>query len=104
MHALANWTRSRFYYGWIVVGITFLIMLITAATRATHLVRQLLALARMERNAPVEITRFELRALLEQVIAGYPSSSLVADARDALTALTPPPPKPAARPTPAKSR
>lgn len=35
MHALANWTRSRFYYGWIVVGITFLIMLVTAATRAT---------------------------------------------------------------------
>ncbi|MCJ0762879.1 sensor histidine kinase [Variovorax terrae] len=38
-----------------------------AASRATHLVRQLLALARSERGTPAETTRFELCALLQEV-------------------------------------
>jgi two-component system sensor histidine kinase TctE len=50
----------------------------SAATRAAHLVRQLLALARMERNAPVEIIRFELRALLEEVIARWQAPAAAA--------------------------
>lgn len=35
MQTLANWARSRFHYGWIAIGVTFLVMLITAGTRAT---------------------------------------------------------------------
>ncbi len=42
-----------------------------AASRATHLVRQLLALARSERNAPAEVTRFELCTLLQEVAARW---------------------------------
>lgn len=49
-----------------------------AASRATHLVRQLLALARAERNVPVEITRFELCALLEQVCARWQAPAAAA--------------------------
>ena len=35
MQALASWTRGRFHYAWVAVGVTFLVMLITAGTRAT---------------------------------------------------------------------
>ena len=35
MQAMANWTKGRFHYAWVAVGVTFLIMLITAGTRAT---------------------------------------------------------------------
>jgi predicted MFS family arabinose efflux permease len=35
MHPIASWTRSRFHYAWIVIGVTFLIMLVTAGIRAT---------------------------------------------------------------------
>ena len=35
MQYLANWARERFHYGWIALAITFLVMLITAGTRAT---------------------------------------------------------------------
>jgi len=35
MHPLANWTRSRFHYAWVVIAVTFLIMLVTAGIRAT---------------------------------------------------------------------
>jgi predicted MFS family arabinose efflux permease len=33
MHRLSRWIHTRFHYAWIVVGITFLIMLITAGAR-----------------------------------------------------------------------
>ncbi len=32
---LASWSKSRFHYGWITLAVVFLIMLITAGTRAT---------------------------------------------------------------------
>src|SRR5882762_5200563 len=35
MHPIANWARSRFHYAWIAIGVTFLIMLVTAGIRAT---------------------------------------------------------------------
>lgn len=35
MQAIARWARGRFYYGWIAIAVTFLVMLITAGTRAT---------------------------------------------------------------------
>ncbi|HEY9100859.1 MFS transporter [Chitinimonas sp.] len=35
MQALANWSRGRFHYAWLAVAVTFLVMLITAGTRAT---------------------------------------------------------------------
>ncbi|GAB3266624.1 MFS transporter [Chitinimonas naiadis] len=35
MQALVNWTRGRFHYGWLVIVVTFLVMLVTAGTRAT---------------------------------------------------------------------
>ncbi|WP_374356120.1 MFS transporter, partial [Chitinimonas sp.] len=35
MHAIANWAKSRFFYGWVAIAITFLVMLITAGIRAT---------------------------------------------------------------------
>lgn len=35
MQAIARWAGHRFHYAWIVIGVTFLIMLITAGTRAT---------------------------------------------------------------------
>jgi predicted MFS family arabinose efflux permease len=39
MHSMASWTRSRFHdrfhYGWIVIAVTFVIMLVTAGIRAT---------------------------------------------------------------------
>ncbi|HJV06371.1 MAG TPA: MFS transporter [Chromobacteriaceae bacterium] len=34
MQALVNWSRQRFHYAWVVIGVTFLVMLITAGTRA----------------------------------------------------------------------
>lgn len=34
MRSLSNWAKPRFHYAWIVLGITFLVMLITAGTRA----------------------------------------------------------------------
>lgn len=38
---LARWTQPRFHYAWIVVGVTFVIMLLTAGTRATPSVMML---------------------------------------------------------------
>jgi predicted MFS family arabinose efflux permease len=35
MQAIANWVRPRFHYGWIAVAVTFVVMLVTAGTRAT---------------------------------------------------------------------
>jgi predicted MFS family arabinose efflux permease len=35
MQAMANWAKGRFHYAWVAVGVAFLIMLITAGTRAT---------------------------------------------------------------------
>ncbi|MDN0083953.1 MFS transporter [Crenobacter sp. SG2305] len=35
MQLIANWTRGRFHYAWVALGVTFLVMLITAGTRAT---------------------------------------------------------------------
>ena len=35
MHSMASWTRSRFHYAWIVIAVTFVIMLVTAGIRAT---------------------------------------------------------------------
>jgi sugar phosphate permease len=35
MHPIASWTKHRFHYAWIVIGVTFLIMLVTAGIRAT---------------------------------------------------------------------
>ena len=35
MQFIANWVRHRFHYAWLALGITFLVMLITAGTRAT---------------------------------------------------------------------
>ena len=35
MHSMASWARSRFHYAWIVIGVTFVIMLVTAGIRAT---------------------------------------------------------------------
>jgi predicted MFS family arabinose efflux permease len=35
MQHLANWAKGRFHYAWVVLGITFVVMLITAGTRAT---------------------------------------------------------------------
>jgi len=35
MNPIAGWIRNRFHYAWIAVGITFLVMLITAGIRAT---------------------------------------------------------------------
>jgi predicted MFS family arabinose efflux permease len=33
VHAIARWARGRFHYGWIAIGVTFLVMLVTAGTR-----------------------------------------------------------------------
>src|SRR6202167_3259050 len=35
MHPMANWTKHRFHYAWMVIAVTFLIMLVTAGIRAT---------------------------------------------------------------------
>jgi sugar phosphate permease len=35
MHPIANWTKHRFHYAWMVIAVTFLIMLVTAGIRAT---------------------------------------------------------------------
>ena len=35
MHPIANWARSRFHYAWIAIGVTFLVMLVTAGIRST---------------------------------------------------------------------
>jgi sugar phosphate permease len=35
MHPLASWTKHRFHYAWMVIAVTFLIMLVTAGIRAT---------------------------------------------------------------------
>jgi sugar phosphate permease len=35
MHPIASWTKHRFHYAWIVIAVTFLIMLVTAGIRAT---------------------------------------------------------------------
>jgi predicted MFS family arabinose efflux permease len=35
MKAVANWAQGRFHYAWVALGVTFLVMLITAGTRAT---------------------------------------------------------------------
>src|SRR5579863_975133 len=35
MHPIANWARSRFHYAWIAIAVTFVVMLVTAGTRAT---------------------------------------------------------------------
>src|SRR5579863_7297688 len=35
MYPMAGWARNRFHYAWIAVGVTFLVMLVTAGIRAT---------------------------------------------------------------------
>jgi sugar phosphate permease len=35
MHPIASWTKHRFHYAWVVIAVTFLIMLVTAGIRAT---------------------------------------------------------------------
>ena len=35
MNPLAGWAKSRFHYAWVAVGVTFLVMLVTAGIRAT---------------------------------------------------------------------
>jgi predicted MFS family arabinose efflux permease len=35
MDAIARWSRNRFHYAWIALAVAFVVMLITAATRAT---------------------------------------------------------------------
>src|SRR5580700_3606186 len=35
MYLMAGWARNRFHYAWVAIGVTFLIMLVTAGTRAT---------------------------------------------------------------------
>src|SRR6267154_879125 len=35
MHPMATWARSRFHYAWIAIGVTFLVMLVTAGIRST---------------------------------------------------------------------
>ena len=35
MNLIATWTKHRFHYAWIVIGVTFLVMLVTAGIRAT---------------------------------------------------------------------
>ena len=35
MHPKASWTKHRFHYAWMVIAVTFLIMLVTAGIRAT---------------------------------------------------------------------
>ena len=35
MHPIASWTKQRFHYAWMVIAVTFLIMLVTAGIRAT---------------------------------------------------------------------
>ena len=35
MHPIASWTKRRFHYAWMVIAVTFLIMLVTAGIRAT---------------------------------------------------------------------
>ncbi len=35
MHPIASWTKHRFHYAWMVIAVTFLIMLVTAGIRAT---------------------------------------------------------------------
>jgi len=35
MQLIANWAKPRFHYAWLALGITFVVMLITAGTRAT---------------------------------------------------------------------
>jgi sugar phosphate permease len=35
MHPVASWTKHRFHYAWMVIAVTFLIMLVTAGIRAT---------------------------------------------------------------------
>jgi predicted MFS family arabinose efflux permease len=35
MYSMANWAKSRFHYAWIVVAVTFVVMLVTAGIRAT---------------------------------------------------------------------
>ena len=35
MYSMSGWARNRFHYAWIAIAVTFLIMLVTAGTRAT---------------------------------------------------------------------
>ncbi len=35
MHPMAGWTKQRFHYAWVVIAVTFLIMVVTAGIRAT---------------------------------------------------------------------
>src|SRR4051812_40625485 len=35
MNALARWVSPRFHYGWVVVGVVFLCLLVSAGIRAT---------------------------------------------------------------------
>jgi len=35
MHPIASWARNRFHYAWIVIAVTFVVMLVTAGIRAT---------------------------------------------------------------------
>jgi predicted MFS family arabinose efflux permease len=35
MHPMINWTKHRFHYAWMVIAVTFLVMLVTAGIRAT---------------------------------------------------------------------
>jgi len=35
MHPIASWAKQRFHYAWMVIAVTFLIMLVTAGIRAT---------------------------------------------------------------------
>jgi sugar phosphate permease len=35
MHPIASWIKHRFHYAWMVIAVTFLIMLVTAGIRAT---------------------------------------------------------------------
>lgn len=35
MQSVATWARGRFHYAWVVIAVTFLVMLITAGTRGT---------------------------------------------------------------------
>src|SRR5882762_7303107 len=35
MHPIASWTKHRFHYAWMVIAVTFVVMLVTAGIRAT---------------------------------------------------------------------
>src|SRR5580700_5290391 len=35
MYLMAGWARNRFHYAWVAIGVTFVVMLVTAGTRAT---------------------------------------------------------------------